>query len=367
MSEEMTSAESMESEPVESTVSNEVTETTSTPEPSSPPQQSSVWDSFKGLPDFEGKDDADIARSLYQSMEREKAAVRQLQQYQQLIPYAQEYMEHREPFEQWRNSRNQPQQQAPVQQAPQEKNASWWNPPEVKPEHKRYLVRDEAGREVIAENAPLDARYAIENYMQHRAEFAQKFLDNPQEALGPMVAEMAQKQAQELFESQMSDRDADAAVQSLEEENADWLYEADGRTPSEEGLAVQAYIQQAASLGIYGVQARWDYASAMVERDLLNKIRERQATESDRQKFESALSPAASQPAEVQAVVPPPEEAPAAASGAQNSAERDIDFLRREASRNPSRSAGKESADGSPNNLSFEERLKAQLQRDNLI
>ena len=361
MSEEMTSTEPMESAPVESTVSNEAPETTSTPEPSSQPQ-SSVWDSFRGLPDFEGKDDADIARSLYQSMEREKAAVHQLQQYQQLIPYAQEYMQYREPFEQWRNSRNQPQQQQPAPQPePEPQQQSWWNPPEVKPEHKRYLVRDEAGREVIAENAPLDARYALENYMTHRAEFAQKFLDNPQEALGPMVAEMAQKQAQEIIESEMANRDESSAVTSLEEQNADWLYEEDGKTPTEEGLAIQNYIQQAAQLGINGVEPRWEYATAMLERDLLNRARERQAAQAQRQQFESSIPQAA-----VPAPSPAPEP-PQAPPTAQNSAERDIDFLRREASRNPSRSASRSQAGSEPNNLSFEERLKAQLQRDNLI
>ena len=176
-----------------------------------------------------------------------------------------------------------------------------------------------------------------------------------------MVAEMAQKQAQEIIESEMANRDESSAVTSLEEQNADWLYEEDGKTPTEEGLAIQNYIQQAAQLGINGVEPRWEYATAMLERDLLNRARERQAAQAQRQQFESSIPQAA-----VPAPSPAPEP-PQAPPTAQNSAERDIDFLRREASRNPSRSASRSQAGSEPNNLSFEERLKAQLQRDNLI
>ena len=354
--------ESPESAPVESSVSNEPTSTTTTEQAAPEP---SVWDSFKGLPQFEGKDEADIARSLYQSLEREKAATRQLQQYQQLIPYAQEYLQNREPFEQWRNQQNAP-QQAPVQPAPepqQEQQAPPWAPTEIKPEHRRYLVRDESGRQVVAESAPIDARYALENYLNERAEFAQKFLDNPEEALGPMIQQMAERQAQELIQAELNSRDEQTYVSTLEKDNADWLYEEDGKTPTAEGLAMQKYIEQAASLGINGVEPRWEYATAMVERDLLERMRTENHEAQQRQSFESSLPAAAPE-----APVPMQEEAPAPAAPAQNSAEQDIEFLRKAASRSPSRGAGQSggAAQGG-GGQTFEERLKQQLQRDNLI
>lgn len=62
-------------------------------------------------------------------------------------------------------------------------------------------------------------------------------------------------------------------IVKLDEENADWLYEADGKTPTKGGLAIQQYIQQSVDIGINGVEPRWNYATAMVERDLLNKYR----------------------------------------------------------------------------------------------
>ena len=109
MSEELPqdSTPAVESTPVESSSAPEPVEQTSTENVSPEPTQS-VWDSFKGLPDFEGQDDRSIAQSLYESFEREKAATRSLQQYQQLIPYAQEYLDNKEAFEQYKQGQAQP-------------------------------------------------------------------------------------------------------------------------------------------------------------------------------------------------------------------------------------------------------------------
>ena len=337
-------------------------ETTTTESVDAPPQQEqqSVWDAFKGLPEFEGQDDTTIARSLYESMEREKSATRNLQQYQQLIPYAQEYMEHKEAFDNWRNGQTQPQQApAPAPQAPQQEERAPWLGPEVKPEHKRYLVKDENGRDAIAENAPLDARYSLENYLQHRADFAQNFLNNPEEALGPMIQQQAQQIAQQMIEEELGSRDEQSYISTLEEQNKDWLYEADGTTPTKEGLAIQQYIQSAIDMGITGAEQRWEYATSMVERDLMLRVSESEKQAQQAQQFQQSLPP--------QQAAPVQQQAPAAPV-AQNSAEKDIEFLRREASRNPSRSAGQPkqgSSDGG--GQSFEQRLKQQLQRDNLI
>ena len=335
-------------------------ETTTTEAVDVQPQQESVWDAFKGLPEFEGQDDTSIARSLYESMEREKSATRNLQQYQQLIPYAQEYMQHKDAFDQWRNGQSQQAQpQQPAQQAPKQEERAPWLGPEVKPEHKRYLVKDENGRDAIAENAPLDARYSLENYLQHRADFAQNFLNNPEEALGPMIQQQAQQIAQQMIEEELGSRDEHSYISSLEEQNKDWLYEADGTTPTKEGLAIQQYIQSAVELGINGAEQRWEYATAMVERDLMLRVSESEKQAQQAQQFQQSLPP--------QQAAPAPQQAPAAPV-AQNSAEKDIEFLRREASRNPSRSAGQPkqgSSDGG--GQSFEQRLKQQLQRDNLI
>lgn len=76
-----------------------------------------------------------------------------------------------------------------------------------------------------------------------------------------------------------------ALIVKLERENADWLYDAKGNT-TKEGKAIRHYTEQATRLGINGTQARWDYACAMVERDLLREVAERNGKQGDSERRE---------------------------------------------------------------------------------
>lgn len=230
-------------------------------------EQPEVWSHFRNMEQFQGQDDQQIAQSLYEAMQREQHATQALQQYQSTIPIVQEYLNNRNTYEEWKTGQNQPQQQVP-QQPQQQEEPSWWNPPTVKDSHRRWLGRDENGREVIDQNAPLDARAALEDYMTYRADFAQKFLDNPEEALGGMVEKIATQKAEAMIDQRMGRMQDETYVSNLEAENKDWLYDSQGNV-SPEGLAVQKYISDAKSAGVQGAQARWDYATKMVERDLL--------------------------------------------------------------------------------------------------
>ncbi len=318
---------------------------------------SDVWSSFRALPDFKGHDDTQIAGRLYASLEREKAATKALQQYQQLIPYAQEYLTHRDAFDQWRQYQGQaqPQMQQPqAPQAPQPEQHKWWNPPELRDSDRRYLVKDQNGRDSIAEDAPLHARERLMDYMQYRADFAQKFLSDPQAALGPMVEQVAAERAREIVQEQIREVSEASYVSTLEQQNSDWLYEQDGKTPTREGLMIQKYIGQAAQAGYGTPQERWQFACDMVERDLLREVVE--------QRQAAAARPAAfaqQAPAQPQAAAPP-------APPAQNRAERDIEYLRREASRNPSRSGPPSDPRVPKAPMTFEQRLRAQMARDGI-
>lgn len=159
--------------------------------------------------------------------------------------------------------------------------------------------------------------------MDYRADFAQKFLANPEQALGPMVQELAQKQAQEIIEKTLEKRDNESFVEQVESENRDWLFDEQTGSVSPAGLLVTKYIEQAKSHGINGPKARWDYAVAMTERDLLA------------QQFDSLQSQPVPQP--VQQAAPQPQPEPPAEVDA---AQKNMDYLRKEASRNVSRSAG---------------------------
>lgn len=305
-----------------------------------------LWGAFKSLPQFQGADDRAVAARLYESLQREQAAARALQQYQQIIPYASEYLQNREPFEEWRKSQSQPAPQAASQPAPEE--PKWWDPPPLKDLYRQYLVKDEAGRETISPDAPLDARHALTEHLAYKADFAKKFLENPESTLGPMVEKVAVQRAEAIVREQIGRMKDEDFVQSLERENKDWLYDQEGRV-SPEGLAVQKYIQDARSLGIAGAKARWDYATKMVERDLMLLHLRGQGQQ----------APPQQQAAPPQAAAPSP-----VASAAQQN----MDYLRQQAMRTASQRPAQTTDARVPSKpATFAEKLAANLKTEGLI
>jgi len=323
-------------------------EAPSTPAPEAPPSQSfdnssqhtpapsgSVYDAFKSLPEFHGADDTAIAQTLYQSMQGYRQAQQQLRQYQEVMPATMEYMQNRQRYQEWVNA----------QQAQQQKAAEppkWWNPPQVKDTWRSYIVRDpETGREVIDPHAPLEAKMALQEYQTYTADFAKRFVTNPEDTLKPFVEQVAMQKAQELVQQHLGQYTTQNYVQGLEQQNADWLYDQSGQI-SPEGRAIQGYIEQAAQAGINTPDARWQYATSMLERDLLN-LRYHQMM--------------AGMQAPPQEMAPPPE--PVAQSNMQ--------FLRERATRTPSRSGGASEPRAPRPKMTLEERLKSQLVKDGLI
>ena len=348
------------SEPVESAP---VAETPTESVPEEAPQaeaEPNYWQNFKNLPQFEGQSDRDIASHLYQSMERERSASEALAQYQQVLPYAQDFLANRADYEQWKAQAAQQQQQ--TDQAAQEVKKAW-EPPEVKDSFRRYLTKDENGRDTIADDAPLEARQQLLEHLNYRADFAQKFLDNPEETLGPMIQQMAQTQAQQIVQQTLDQRDNESFVDSIQEENRDWLIDQETGNVTPEGLLVHKKIEEARSLGINGPQARWNYAVAMAERDMLAQRFEQQSQQE--QQFTQQMQEMANAPPE-----PEPPAEPEQAAPQPDQAQQNMEYLRREASRNPSRSAGQAINNGEqPKKPSgnFNQMLKEQLASKGLI
>ena len=339
-------------------------------EPVQQASPSTPWEAFKRLPEFQGADDRAIAARLYNAMEREKAASRALAQYQQVVPYAQEYLANRRDFEAWRKSQSQQVQQHPqvaqaqgLQQPQQSKG--WWNPPQVRDSYKRFLIKDEAGREVIDPNAPPSAREELYEYQQYKADFARKFLENPEGALGPMVQDLAAKQAQEIVQQQFEKVNNEQFVGTVERENSDWLFDPQTGNVTPEGLLVHKYVEEARAHGINGPQQRWQYAIAMTERDMLARVFDEsqaaQASQYQQRAVQQSAPPA-----------PPPQAAPvqqAAPAPQQDLAKQNMEYLRREAARNPSRSAGTANNDfrASKQKRTFEELLREDASSRGLI
>jgi hypothetical protein len=116
-------------------------------------------------------------------------------------------------------------------------------------------------------------------------------------------------------------------------------------------------------MGIQSAEARWEYATKMIERDLLDRLRGMQSQSAQRSAFESALP---QQIAPAAAAAMPAAAAPAPTADAATQAQKDIEFLRREASRNPSRAAGSSDPRTPQAPLTFEQRLARQLARDGI-
>ena len=294
---------------------------------------STPFEAFKALPDFQGQDDLAIAQNLYKAYNGYNETQRQLQQYQQIVPYAQDYLRNQQAFEQWRKA------QAEAAKPKQEEAPKWWNPPQVKDTWKSYIVRDpQTGKEVIDPNAPFEAQQALREYQAYTADFARKFVTDPENTLKPFVEQVAISKAQEMVQQHLNQYQARNYVQDLERQNSDWLYDQSGQvTP--EGQAIQGYIQQASEIGIQSPEARWQYATGMLQRDLLN-LRYQQMQQQPPQP-------------------PPPPADPVA--------EQNMQFLRERATRTPNRSAGTTEPRAPRQRMSFEERLRSQLVSDGVI
>ena len=333
-----------EAEPVDVTPELEATPTAESPAEQATPDAASPWNSLKQLPAFAGRPDEEIASSVHQALQREQALQHQLRQYQSILPVASDYLSNREMFERWKAGQQAP-QQAPAPPPNAEENG-WWNPPKVRDAYRQYLVKDETGREIIAPEAPLDARHALAEYQAYRAEFAKKFLDNPEETLAPMVAKVAEQRAKDLISQQLARRDEEHFVTQIEQQNAEWLRDENGNV-SREAVLAQKYVEDAKRHGIQGAQPRWEYARAMVERELLLNFYQ-QAT-------------AGGVPSQQQTVPQQP-------NPGEDAARKNMEFLRQQAMRNAPRSSpGTTDPRVPPPRTSFEDKFRTQLAQEGLI
>lgn len=298
---------------------------------------STPYEAFRHLPEFQGQDDLTIARNLYQAYNGFGEARRHLDQFKQYAPATQEYLQNRQRYQEWLAAQQQASQPKPAEKP------KWWNPPAIEDTYKSYIIRDpQTGKEIIDPNAPLDAQMALRKYQDYTANFARKFVTDPENTLKPFIEEVAMQKAQELVQQQLGQYQAQTYVQSLEQQNADWLYDQNGQV-SREGQAIQAYIEQAKQYGIQDPQARWQFATGMLQRDLLN-LRYQQ--------MQQAPPQYAPEP-------PPPPADPVA--------EQNMQFLRERATRAPNRSAGTTEPRAPRSRMSFEDRLKSQLVTDGVI
>ena len=344
----MADEELLNSAPVDEAPVADAPVTEPTPEASSGSGFATPWEAFKALPEYSQADDLSIAQDLYRAKQGYIESQRQLAQYQQIVPYAQEYLKNQKAFSEWQKAQAEASKPKP-QEAPK-----WWSPPAIKDTYKSFIVRDpQTGKEIISPDAPFEAQNALREYQAYTADFARKLVTDPENTLKPFVEQVAMQKAQELVQQQLGQYSAQNYVQDLERQNSDWLYDQQGRvTP--EGQAIQQYISQAAEIGIQDPKARWQFATGMLQRDLLN-LRYQQMQQ------QGAMRDVP--PGQGQSVAAPQ----AAPQPADPVAQKNMQFLRERATRTPNRSAGTTEPQAPRPRMSFEDRLKSQLVTDGVI
>jgi hypothetical protein len=322
-------AEATYEAPSQDTASNET----------SSPGFDTPYAAFRHLPDFQGQDDLSIAQNLYRAYNGYGETQRQLQQYQSVVPYAQEYLRNQREFETWKKS------QAEAAKPKEPEAPKWWNPPQVKDTWRSFIVRDpQTGKEIISPDAPYEAQQSLREYQAYTADFARKLVTDPENTLKPFVEQVAIQKAQEMVQNHLNTYKTQNYVSDLERQNSDWLYDQAGN-PTREGQAISQYIAQAQQLGINTAESRWQYATGMLQRDLLN-MRYQQMQQMPQQAYAPPAPPA------------PP---------ADPVAEQNMQFLRERATRTPNRSAGTTEPRAPRTRMSFEDRLRSQLSNDGVI
>lgn len=309
-----------------------------------PAQQTySPYEAFRSLPDFQGQDDLSIAQNLYRAHTGFQETQRQLNQYQSLLPKTQEYLTNEREYLAWKQAQAEASRPKPAE------TPKWWNPPAVKDTWKSYIVRDPStGKEIISPEAPFEAQQSLREYQAYTADFARRFVTDPENTLKPFIEQIAQQKAQELVQGQLGQYTEQNYVKDLEQQNADWLYTAPGQI-SQEGAAIQHYIREAAENGVNGSQARWKYATSMLHRDLLQARYQQGMQQQAPPQYYNQAQYASAPPA------PPSVEA-------QN-----MQFLRERATRTANRSAGTTEPQAPRGRQSFQDRLLGQLKNDGVL
>jgi hypothetical protein len=252
----------------------------STPEPSSQTTQQATQqqpaEQMTDLLDYARTMGVDLSGQFQDSRQAFAGLLGAWQERQALAPYQQQiqqYVQHAPQFNQWLQQEQARQQQAQASKSP-------WSPPGTAADIQRLMAahyeRDpQSGAVKPRADCPLDVRQKVEAYQQYIADWQFKLQHDPMAALQPMIAQEAQKIAQQSL-AQYGEQ---LAAQQMVQRNADWLYQRDGNNNqiyangqpalSREGQIFAAYVREAETLGIHGVANQEKYALKHVHADLL--------------------------------------------------------------------------------------------------
>lgn len=193
---------------------------TSTPAASPAPAATPSWlDGFRQAGVFQGDVSEDAARArLIQD-------ARDAQQLRQLAPFATEYQQHQNEFQEFLRQR---QADAQKKQAETDwtKNLGW-NPPEYDPNWVTQLKRDDQGNIVALPGAPADIAIKYQRYEQWRQQEVQKLVSNPGKYMEPYMRHIATEIAKEQAQQNVGSYKEQVEAQGFIQQHSDWLFDRD--------------------------------------------------------------------------------------------------------------------------------------------
>lgn len=200
-------------------------------------------------------DDA-MLNDLFRAREAYKASQQEIQQYRQVQPYLSEFQKYMAE-----------QQRARQQEAAKDP----WGRPEYNPEWDRELEIGEDGNIRLRKGSLADPSIVnkYQQAMQHRQTFFQKLWSNPEEALQPLLNNVAQ-QAMDAVQQQLSQREQQYTVQQIVQGNSDWMKTPDGRL-TQDGYRYRDIVAELSNHGIMDVNLTHRLAMNQLQLERLQK------------------------------------------------------------------------------------------------
>lgn len=237
-------------------------------------QQATNWTSIRdygreaGVDLSQFQDDSQAMQALLSAYR----TAPQIQQLQHLARYGNEYLQHREAFENFRRGA-QPQSSTPGLGASQAQK-SWWSPPcsqqEAQSLMQQWSVRDAQGNVNLRPDAPPSVVEKINGYAAYVQDWENKLRHNPQEAFGQAIRTEAEKIVNErLTQNQQMDQ-----AKAILGRNAGWMFYQDQNgqpmpgnyTPH--GQAFYNYVRQLEAQGVRDPQFTEYWALSMLQGDM---------------------------------------------------------------------------------------------------
>ena len=228
----------------------------------------------QGLP-IQGEDDAAAIQGLAQ----------QFRQFQQMLPYAQQYMQiapQLSDFQKWQKEQQEAARARTPDPDPWEELG--WKPPEFNREWLNQVHQDQATGEW---RGPPHLVAKVQEYQLYRQQQLAKFGDNPYQFMAPAIEKLAEKKFQAMLDTRFKQvDDQNWAKQYLQ--NTSWLYEYDpqgnpvqqmnpitgqaDRVLSGPGKRFLSYCEEAGRKGIADVHLQQEYAEAKTKNEYWNDL-----------------------------------------------------------------------------------------------